>query len=277
MNIYKPASELSNEQYHASEGISKSGLDLINKTPGHYFARYLDPNREPVKQTHALVFGSAFHTILEDEKLFRSQFVEGIQVDRRTTKGKQAAADFEAAAEGKTVLSPEDWAGVHRMRDKLMSRQGMRTLMEGGLEAEPTYFFDHFANSTDSVVQARVRPDAIAKSRDFIIDFKTTVSARREDFEKSCANFRYHVQAAMYLTGASLVTAAPINTFFFVAIEKEPPYAVQIFEAPHDFVQRGYEAFQRNIDTYAQCVKQNQWPDYPDEITTLNLPKWTPL
>ena len=36
-----------NEEYHASEGISKSGLDQVDLSPFHYWSRYRDPNCPP--------------------------------------------------------------------------------------------------------------------------------------------------------------------------------------------------------------------------------------
>ena len=38
--------ELSNEEYHAdTTAISKSGLDLVHRSPAHYYAAKLDPDR----------------------------------------------------------------------------------------------------------------------------------------------------------------------------------------------------------------------------------------
>ncbi len=296
-NKYIPASELNNSDYHASTAISKSGLDLIAKTPAHYYERYLRPDRVALPDSPALIFGSAFHTILESEDLFLEEYILVEKFDRRTKIGKAAAEEFESHANGKIILDPDDWDRLHRMRDKLYSRVSMRTLLEGGVEAEPSYYWDQHSIKTEATAEARCRPDLIATSRDYVLDFKTTVSAKREDFEKSCANYRYHVQAAWYLHGASQVTASPIQTFFFVAVEKEAPFAVQIFEAPIDFIRRGWELAQRDFDTYAKCLADTEkslksipegahpktfelararcWPDYPDEISTLTLPPWS--
>ena len=44
--------------YHTNTSrISKSGLDLINRAPAHYFERYLNPKAPPQKETPALIIG----------------------------------------------------------------------------------------------------------------------------------------------------------------------------------------------------------------------------
>ncbi|GAH01364.1 unnamed protein product, partial [marine sediment metagenome] len=61
--------DISNADYHASEGISKSGLDLIAKCPKKYWHKYINPERMEKEQSDAFLIGQATHTaILEPEK-----------------------------------------------------------------------------------------------------------------------------------------------------------------------------------------------------------------
>ena len=70
---------ISNEDYHGGEGISKSGLDLIAKSPAHYKA-VIDgiTVREPTK---AQSLGTAFHELLLEPELFWSKHVEPLKRD----------------------------------------------------------------------------------------------------------------------------------------------------------------------------------------------------
>ena len=70
---------ISNEDYHGGEGISKSGLDLIAKSPAHYKA-VIDgiTVREPTK---AQSLGTAFHELLLEPDLFWSKHVEPLKRD----------------------------------------------------------------------------------------------------------------------------------------------------------------------------------------------------
>ena len=57
---------MSNEAYHAYDGISKSGLDLIARSPAHYAYRTAS---EP---TRAMVIGSATHAAILEPEVFAS-------------------------------------------------------------------------------------------------------------------------------------------------------------------------------------------------------------
>lgn len=72
-------SNISNEDYHGGIGISKSGLDLIAKSPAHYKA-VVDgiTVREPTK---AQAIGTAFHELLLEPDLFWSKYVEPLKRD----------------------------------------------------------------------------------------------------------------------------------------------------------------------------------------------------
>ena len=60
---------ISNEDYHASEGISKSGLDMINKSPASYIWQKSAPTDD--SKTGPLDFGTAFHCLLLEPDEFK--------------------------------------------------------------------------------------------------------------------------------------------------------------------------------------------------------------
>lgn len=68
---------ISNEDYHSGPGISKSGLDLIAKSPAHYKA-VIDgiTVREP---TAAQALGTAFHELLLEPDVFWAKYAEPLK------------------------------------------------------------------------------------------------------------------------------------------------------------------------------------------------------
>ena len=65
---------MNNEQYHAHPALSASGLKLLQKSPLHYWAEYLDPNRPERVATNAQRIGTMVHTATLEPHLFDEQF-----------------------------------------------------------------------------------------------------------------------------------------------------------------------------------------------------------
>ena len=61
-----------NETYHGGPGISKSGLDIVHRSPMHYqFARSAANDNQP---TPAQALGTAFHALLLEPEVFTAQY-----------------------------------------------------------------------------------------------------------------------------------------------------------------------------------------------------------
>jgi exodeoxyribonuclease VIII len=80
----------------------------------------------------------------------------------------------------------------------------------------------------------------------------------------------------MYSKGVEVNTGKkPI--FVFIAIEKKPPYAINILQADELFVRRGYDLFREYIGIYSECKKTNVWWGYLgryNQINNLALPSY---
>lgn len=73
---------ISNDDYHGGPGTSKSGLDIIHRSPMHFKAardaRAANDN-EPQAPTIAQSIGSAFHCIVLEPELFAKTYVLGLR------------------------------------------------------------------------------------------------------------------------------------------------------------------------------------------------------
>jgi exodeoxyribonuclease VIII len=108
---------------------------------------------------------------------------------------------------------------------------------------------------------------------DFVVDLKTTEDASPEEFAKSCANYRYHVQDPFYRDGLAAVKRKP-RAFVFIAVEKKAPHAVGVYVLRAEDVELGRMQYRANLNRYAECLQSGKFPAYSEKVESLALPAW---
>jgi hypothetical protein len=260
---------MSNDDYHASEGISKSGLDLIAQSPLHYWAKYLDPQREAREPTPAMRLGTAIHTAVLEPDRFAKEFRVAPIVDRRTKDGKATWEAFTARCEesGHQVISASDYDICRRITDRVRSHPTAQMLLDTGSAEQSAFWVDE-----ETGVLCKCRPDWL--TRNVILDLKSTTDASPQAFQRSAWSYRYHVQAAWYLDGIAATTGKPRDAFVFAAFEKDQPFACAFYYADDAMIEAGRTEYRRLLRVYADCLKSNDWPGYPLTLEPLAPPAW---
>lgn len=247
-------------EYHARPEISKSGLDKIAQFPALFKAHQ---NRPP-ESDDALIIGQATHTLTLEPEKFTSEFcVMPAGLDRRTKEGKALAAELEAS--GKTILTNSQYELCSGIALSVRANTvALDYLTNGAVEVSFTAEIEG--------VHVRGRCDYLHPNKG-IIDLKTTKSASARSFAKSIAEYRYHVQAALY-TDLAEANGLFIPDFTFIAVEKTYPYAVAIYQVDREGMERGREIYRRDLALYKHCLEMDDWPGYPEEVQVLSLPAW---
>ncbi len=257
--LYMPAT-----QYHADPSIGHSGLIRLLKSPAH-LREALD---HPPQPTPAMAFGSAVHTYILEPDRFSEEFVVAEKFDRRTKEGKEAAARFEAANQGKTLITAEDLATLTLMRAAVVAHQGAADLLKQG-EAELSAFW------TDSLtgIPCRCRPDWFNGTA--LVDLKSCVDASSRGFSRAIANHGYDIQAAFYVDGVKRVTGSELP-FLFIAMEKDAPHAVAVYQADPEIIEIGRKKVRAALQLLKWCQESGAWPAYQPagEIEAISLPRW---
>lgn len=257
---------LTNAEYHARPEVSKSGLDLVHRSPLHFWNRYLNPDRVAEPPTEAMILGSALHTRVLEPHLFDDEYAVAPYYDRRTKEGKMIWADFEQEAAGKTPLKAEDAARIQAMGQAVYAHKAARVLLTQPGKAEQSYFW----TDDETGERCKCRPDWHSEDRRIIVDVKTTEDASPRKFlHSSVMGWRYHTQAAFYMQGLPEAEA-----FLFVVVEKKPPFAVAVYSLPAKLIERGLEEAKADLRRIAECRAANHWPSYSEAIEELALPRW---
>lgn len=254
---------MSNNEYHSSPGISKSGLDLIAKCPALYRARYIDGIAQ--EETAAMRIGSAAHMLVFQPDEFGRWFAVRPAVDGRTKEGKLVIASFVAENEGKTILSQDEHQQAAAIRDAVFAHAGAKQLVEGGI-AEQSFFAE------GGGIVRKVRPDYMVNG--LLVDLKTTTDASESVFSKTCWYYRYHVQAAYYLDTVEIVTGWRPEGFVFIAAEKGSDQ-VAVYVASQSMVEAGRIQYQHDLEVYRRCLESGVWPGYNNgRAIEISLPHW---
>lgn len=259
------SAQLTNAEYHADLAVSKSHLDLVARSPRHYWHRYLNPDAEPPEPTPAMVVGSAVHTRVLEPHRYGIEYAVAPVLDRRTKAGKEAWDQFQAESQGKTVLTTEQDVLAEAVAHAVHEHPAAALLLSKPGQVEQSYFWD----DQETGERCKCRPDWHSDCGRLIVDLKTTEDASPTGFQRSVQKFRYHVQAAWYLQGLGA------EQFVFIAVEKQPPHLVGVYVATPEMVAAGARVAARDLARLAECRAADQWPGYGDEITPIDLPRWS--
>lgn len=259
---------MTNKEYRKADGISRSDLFKIKRSPLHF--KYEMEN--PPEPTPALIFGQALHKYILEPEGFWNEFAVAPAVDRRTKDGKAAWSEFIELSDGKTVISLDDFESMQDMSHMVNLNKYARLLLSG--KHEQSFFW------TDDMTgeKCKCRPDAMYETDEIgiIVDLKSCESAETESFMRDVVKFGYDMQAAMYRKGVEINTGKKWG-FVFIAVEKKPPYAVNILQADDLIFTRGNDLFRELIGIYHNCKETGDWYGYngfSGMINNLSLPRW---
>ena len=252
-------------EYRADPGVNKSTLWEIRKSPAHY--KYAIDNQEE-NDSPALRLGRAVHALVLQPDEFNKMYAVAPLVDRRTKEGKQIWADFIEKNEGMEILTPDEASEALAISSSVLN---VAEDMLNGSQTEVPLFWD----DPRTGIRCKARLDAWNELPDkyLLIDLKTTTDASTDAFTRSAIGYGYHVQAAHYMNGFEIVKKPdkPIE-WWFVAVEKSQPYAVNLIKADDGFIAEGRFKVMELMDKLDECLRTDEWPGYGENV--MYMPAW---
>jgi len=253
---------LSYQEYEARPGVRQSNLKHLAKSPAHYKQALTEH-----ADTEALAFGRALHVAVLEPHLFDEQFVIAPKINKRTTVGKAAWADLQSS--GKAVLSESDGEAIAGIKASIKAHPAASQILGLSSDREASIFW----NDVETGVACKARMDVTCPAMAAVVDLKSTKDASIFEFSKSLLNFGYHYQAAHTLAGCAALKI-PFDSFIFIAVEKEPPYAVAVYQIDEESLLFGALKVQELLRLYKACEASGVWPAYPYQIQKISLPSW---
>lgn len=261
------------EAYLAAEGASRSRLwDMWPDFGSPAMSKW---NRDHFKagiwarNLGALDFGTAFHSLVLEPLEFAVRFACGPEETwTRSGKPTKAMQEWAEENEGKTPLSPVVWDKMNRMRDAIRAHPKARRLISG--ETEATAIWDDPVTG----VRCRGRFDLISDLSPSIVDLKTAADVTPDAFYRAIYRRGYFLQGAMYLQAAQELGLSQTRNFIILAIEKEPPYWIRIYNLEDEELIAGADALSYLLHLWKRCEESGEWPDTGMKTQPGLMPHW---
>jgi hypothetical protein len=246
--------------------------DAVNNSVLRYFTdpsscpahakQYMEKGR---KDTPALKFGRAVDTYILEPTRFAEKYLISPDCDKRSKENKQIWKDFEDSLDGREYITQEELEKIISIYSKVMESSAMR-LIQGGRSQVCAVWMDK-----PTGLLCKSRWDYYAPKVPMITDMKSTTDASPDGFSYSLYKYGYFQQAGFYCMGHEALTGE--EAFFTIlALEKEEPYVKSAYELGMKTIEAGKNAARRALDAYAECKKNDRWPEFSDKITMLDMP-----
>ena len=259
--MYKPEI-ISNAEYHGRKTHLSSTNVRTHKKNKKQFKYSL--THELVKQTKAMADGTAVHAFFLERDKFDTDFVIKPADMRLNTKvGKEWALEHQS----KIIIDSELGNNLYEMEKSFMDSPA-RLIYDKQGQSELSYFWDDLG-----LVKGKCRPDWISNDGNIVVDIKTTTDASPKGFQKSIANWGYHLQLGWYIRGLQKL-GQPVKEFIFIAIEKTPPFSVGVYRANKEMITYANDEINNLVYDIDESLKSDDFPDYTPEIMDLGLPNW---
>jgi exodeoxyribonuclease VIII len=247
------------DEYHRHPNISSSDVKAVaTRSLAHW--KY-----KTYKASTAFALGSAVHAlVLEPHK---NLVVRGPE-DRRGAKWKDAS--LAADLDGKILLTEGDFDLSRQIADAVLAHEIVQSWM-----AHPDFVAEasFFAEDGETGVNIKCRPDGHIVDTGIIFDIKTTRDASPDGFAREIVNYGYDLQAAFYLRTLR-EAGRRAKQFFFVAVEKEPPYAVGVHYMTQRYLKNANERVTQTLEKINAAIAADDYTTGWPMINDIDLPRW---
>lgn len=244
---------------YLGRSLSVSGAKRILDLPAKF--AYERDNGRPPKA--AFDFGHAAHKLL----LGVGNELEVVDAEDWRSKDARDQRD-QARVNGKVPILQADFERAMDLVKATLAHPLAGAILSEGEPEQSMYWIDNATGIT-----CRARADWLRDNA--VVDVKTCADASPEGFAKACANFRYNMQADWYSEGVQVVTGEDERRpFIFIAIEKEPPHLVAVYQLDESALALGAQDNHDARRAYAEHESAGEWPGYPEHVETLTLPRY---
>lgn len=259
-------------EYRRQPGESQSHLKSILLSPAHYKAN----STRKFKPSSVMTIGTATHCkVLEGDKTFETNFVKKPDNIKYTTKDGREWRDSQG---NKTILVND---ALDHQWDCVMGMSETLRKMPWFDPSQPDYRkyneVSFYWEEMGIPCKARLDRVIVTDNEVHVIDLKTTDSISAGKFQGKAVDLGYDFQAAWYSHAAEILYDKPAR-YTLVAIERNEPWSVGIFEVHNEMMKEARRKNQKALKILRKCLDAGEWPGIASTPKVLEYPRWyTPI
>lgn len=247
-----------NEEYHVSDGLSKTTICQIHES----IALYQMMKKSPQKPTDPMIKGSAFHDLVLLPYEYQNNYAIASTVGKKTKAFQRCVLDNPH----KTVITSGTSDDIYSMRNALYDNPSIKEILDNKttLREVSIWVKDPITGLT-----LKIRPDLIADG--IIYDLKSTIAPHSRAFLHSVYKYSYNVQSALY-QDVAIMNGMKITNFIFLVVGSKPPFLTAIYDINPELLQEGRDKYREALERYSNyLLLSDKWNglSYGREMVTL--------
>jgi len=266
------------EEYHNPDlnpGLSSTVFRNIAVSPEYAFYKRRPPvestQTKPTKpkQTKDMLEGSLIHCVVNEPETFEEYYMLTPAVNRKTNAGKEEYARLMEEAEGKHLITEDQWMMALGCRDSVHGNREARMLIEAS-KAEVSGFVNVEGTQT-----LKARPDLVINKHFFglaYIKSRQGGAAVRDQFIRDLINYKIYLQAALQVHVWE-THGQKVETYYYLLVEKAAPYQCVVYPLDRQFIDIGIIELNQLFIRWHQWMKEPT-PGYGYYQPALEPPAW---
>lgn len=262
-----------------TDRVNYSTLKLFDRSAFHYKHAIDERDKENAEESESadnLVAGQLAHTLALEPHLFETQYAVWDKAWGRRDARSAAYKTFlaNAALERRTIVTDEQLEHARAIAHAVRTSPAAAPFIVGG-HREVTVLWDYDEPQIGALdgwtMPMRARLDYVTDAA--IIDLKTAVSAKADDFARVAWNLGYFSQAAIQLDGFCAISRR-MRPYLWLVVENRPPYACAVYEPSEEGLDLGRKRYHDWLRALHLAQERNEWPGYTAGPMQLDPPSW---